>query len=444
MEYIILITITLILSIITYKLFNKDILSPSFIVCVTYFTSALSAFLSKIFNLWNNIELNWFIILIIITGLLSFILGEFITRRVILTIKKRRKIKSEKVNKQLIKISNIKLIIIYLFLIMTFVVIFYQMVEITGINNNIPKMINAYRAKTPLFNNTDATSISTFAMQMYRASELFAYIFIFICINNLLLKDKIKNNIKYIFLIFIPILTSLLISGRTLVFKLVVATIFIAIILYRKIYSRKFKFRTMITTGIIVAIIILPIFYLIMPLIGRKQGADIISYISFYIGSPIPSFNEIMERGELGNNEHFGEETFKGIQSFLNRFELIDYYEPYQKQWINYKELSSNTFTGLKNYYSDFGISGVVICQLLFASLVVVLYNNAKHKNGRAYIIFFMFSATYMIFDQYRVEKLFSSFITLDTVIYVVYMFIILAFLFKDKEDLEKLIKRRK
>ncbi len=442
--YITLIIATAILALISYKLFKKDILSPSFIVSVTYFASIVAAFLAKIFNLWNNEEISFKIVSIIIIGIISFILGEFIIKKTISKLKKKKDI-NEDSNYKIIKISNIKMIIICVFLIITFINIFYQMVNITGISDNIPQMINAYREQTPLFNKEDSTiSIDTFAMQMYRAADLFAVFFIFIIINNLLLKDKIKNNLKYCIPILISIIITLFVSGRTPLVKLFVSGFFMGVMLYRKYYNKEINIKLLLKIGTMLLLGILIIFYLVMPLIGRNQQTNIVNYITFYLGSPIPSFNELMDRGEVGNSEHFGQETFSGIQAFLNRFGLIDYYTPYESQWINFDGLYGNTFSGVRNYYSDFGIFGVIILQILFAIVVTTMYIMAKNNKSKFYMIFFTFFGAYMLIDQYRAEKMFGSFITLDTVIYFVYMIIIYIFLFKDKKDLKKLVNRGK
>ena len=57
MYYLILVLTLLALTILTYYIFNKDILSPSFIVCLTYLISSVCAYVSKVFDLWNYIEL---------------------------------------------------------------------------------------------------------------------------------------------------------------------------------------------------------------------------------------------------------------------------------------------------------------------------------------------------------------------------------------------------
>jgi len=444
MYYLILIIILAIFVLISYRLFNKDFLAPSFIVSVTYLASVSAAYIAKLFNMWNYVDLGLKTTSIVALGVLAFIVGEYITRLIMKKIKRTYKINKEKNTErdEIIKISNIKIVIIYFFLIITFLTIYIQMIQITGITNDIPRMINEYRNLTPLFNNTEkATSINTVAMQMYRASVLFAYIFIYIIINNILLKDKIKNNIKYFIPIVIIAITSFFIAGRTDFIRMVVAALFLGIMLYKKVYPKRLKIKNLLTIGIVAVIIILPLFYIIMPLIGRNQVDNFWDYITFYIGSPVPSLNEIIARNEVGNSQHFGQETFKGIQGILSRFNLIDYYEPYQRQWISFNGLSSNIFTGLKTYYSDFGISGVILLQIMFSSLVSMLYMVAKHKKNKVYLIFYIFSCSYMILDQYRLEKLFSSFLSIDTIIYTVYLLIILFYMFKNKDDLKEIIK---
>ena len=78
---------------------------------------------------------------------------------------------------------------------------------------------------------------------------------------------------------------------------------------------------------------------------------------------------------------------------------------------------------------------------MLFASVVSILYIIAKHKKNKNYLIFFVFACSHVIIDQYRSEKLFTSFLSMDTIIYTVYLLIILFYMFKNKDDVREIIK---
>ena len=444
MWYIILILVLITLAYIAYKLFDEDYLSPSFMVSVIFLASAIVATLSRLFNMWNYVDLQMEAASITIIGLASFILGEYIARKILNKIydNKTDKTENNKEKTKIISISKIKLTIVYIFIIITLITIYVQMAQITGIWNNIPQMINEYRNGTPLFEGTShSTSISTLAMQMYRASELFAYVFIFIIVNNLVLKDKLKNNIKYSILILLSIFITFLVAGRSSFVKMIIAGLFMFVVLYRK-NNKDLNKKLLLKIILIVGLIAIAIFYLIMPLIGRKQNSNFINYVTFYIGSPIPSLNEIIQRNEVERPEHFGQNTFKGIQRILDKFGIIDYYTPYQREWIGFDTLSSNTFTGIKTYYSDFGVLGIIACQLISAVMFTIIYITIQKKNSIFSLIFYSFFLMTII-DQYRSEKFFTSFITIDTVIYSIYLFLITKFLFEDLESIKYFIGRR-
>lgn len=441
MYYIVLSIALTSLLIISYFIFEKDILSPSVITCCIYLISTIIAGFSKLFDLWNFVEIKDTTVMLIFVGVLSFIIGEYITRRINKMRKKKESLGAEnKENKKgkIIDLSIIKIMCTYIFFVATLIIIYLEMAKITGIYGNISQMINAYRNDSPLFNSDNNTiSVSTFAMQLYRMSEILAAILIYIVINNLVLKDKIKNNIKYLIGILIACIITLLLSGRSALVKFIIEAIIIYIIQYHKYQKEKIKKKVIAKFLVIGIAIILPIFYIIMPLIGRSQESNFVSYMTFYLGSPIPSLDEIIQRGEIGNNKYFGQETFLGIESILDRLGVIDYYTPYQRQWIGFNNLSSNVFTGIKSYYSDFGILGIIICQILFAGVFTQLYINAKNNKKAIYTIFYAFNAI-MIVDQYRSEKLFARFLSLDTIIYTIYLIIAMKILFKKEKIVKK------
>lgn len=445
MSYIILIFFTAIMMVLSYLVFKKDIITPSFIVCGTYFFSVFSAYIAKIFKLWNYVDLQPISVIIVIVGVASFVLGEYIIRKKIIMNKKNGLIseflKKDIIVSKIIHISNIKYLIITGFVISCLIIIYCQLIKITGISNNIPLMINSYRESTPLFNNsTKSTSISTFAMQLYRISEIIAIVFMYIIINNIICKDKLLKNAKYVIPIFCFIATSLLIAGRSALIRLIIAGVFLTLLLMKKYYHKKLNYKKIFLYGMIIIILLVPLFYCIMPLIGRNQRTNIIEYVSFYVGSPVPSLNELIVRDELGHSNFWGEETFKGIQAFLSKVNIIQNYSPYQNQWISFKNLSNNTFTGLKTYYSDFGIIGVFVCQILFAFLLTILYILARHNNKKIFLLLWGMYGTKMVMDQYRVEELFSNLFNYETVIYLIYMIIVVNFVFNNEKKRRRLL----
>jgi oligosaccharide repeat unit polymerase len=430
MYYLLLIICLLCLTIFSYIYFKKDIIDPSFIVCLTYFVSTLTAYISYLLNMWNFVNIKFNTFLIVIIGVLSFVTSEVIIKKI---FSKHSKI-STKINNnenyKIIKIAPIKIAFIIIFLILTFIIIFIQVRNITG-EKSIAAMINKYRYLTPLFNNTDSvTSIDTFAAQIYRISEMVSLIFLYIIVNNIILKDKLKNNIPYIFGIMIFLMISLLISGRSTMIQLFIESIFMFYILYIKIFDKPFPINKIKKIILIFLIIILPSFYAIMPIIGRKQNTSFINYMTFYVGSPVPALDEIITRNEVGKSIYFGEETFTGIENVLNRLGIINYYSPFQKQWINFRGLPNNIFTGLKPYYSDFGLPGVIILQSLFSIITTLFYLKIRNNNNKILFLAYIFFFSYSIVDSFRLEKLFATIISMYTIIYLIYLFIVYWFIF--------------
>ena len=115
--------------------------------------------------------------------------------------------------------------IVILFVFLTLVFLYYNMAKLTGEYTNIPKMISEYRMGSMFSNAGKILKLNFFVTQMYRCIEIIGYIFIFILVNNMILKSKLKDNSWNVFIILLVAFISLFISGRTLIIKYIVAFI---------------------------------------------------------------------------------------------------------------------------------------------------------------------------------------------------------------------------
>lgn len=431
MNYILLMLILLVLVFFAYNVFEKDAFSPSVILIVCYFVSCLMAYLATLFNSWNNIiNIKFSTLLYIFFGVLFFCIGEFVIRLII-----KRKSNSKKINIMTIfNIPKLKIIILYLFVIITGIMMYLNLANLTGEYTNIPKMINDFRNSSLFVSDGEGLKLNFIVMQMYRCIEIIAIILLYIVTKNIILKDSIKNNLKNIILIILISFVTLFISGRSSIVKFVVAFIFFWTILYYKKNKTNINIKKMLKLICICCIIGLPIFYLLLNFLGRQNNFNFFDYVTFYLGNPIPSFQYYLDNFSNKSISGFGQETFVGIQGILTKLNISIQYNLNDHVWVNFGNgLYSNVYTGLKVYFADFGFFGILICQFISGLVFSIIYLFAKLKDNPRFLIFFGMICMYYV-DSYRSEKLFNSFISLNTIIYIVYMIIITCFVFDNKK----------
>lgn len=435
MLYLVLSIVLFLLAGIFYFKYKADILSISVLTALVYGVSSLGAFMATATNSWNYQQLHPMTAGIIILGVTALYFGEKFSRKLRFKISNKDKtIDLENYEHKPIRIDFLKTLICILFVIITILLIFTNMKQLTG-ESSISTVINSYRSSSEIFNNEAAIQnikINTLYMIMYRMCEIIGLIYIYIIIRNKL--AKYKNNPSSIILIILCILLTFLLSGRSGFMRYLIEALVIWLILYRK--KKPLKIVKFVRIMIKAAIIILPLFYLILPLLGRSTSATWWDYLSFYVGSPIASFDVLIEKG-LAHSQNFGALTLKGMQGILSKIGLYNSYSNYASKWVYFKTgLSSNVFTSMYAPFVDFGLSGVIICQFLFGYIFTKLYLNAKENINVRYLLIYAFFAN-LIIDQFRSEKLFTSFFSYNTLIYLI-LIIIISFLILGNKVIKK------
>lgn len=423
--YILLIIFLLFSSIFTYKKF-KDFFSPSFLMSFAYLISSIFALLTRIFSFWNDINLTFKTFLIIFLGIGATIIGELFARKMV-KIKEKKLIKKEEKH---IRFSIIINILMTIFIIFSFIAIYHKMASVTGIYDDISKMINVYHNGSILYNKDGVIyTIGTFLTQFYRLCIVLGYILIYVVSYNYCKKDKIKNNILYLLLITIISFLSLIYAGRTQIITYIMSFIF-DIFMIKGIHKFKNISKKNYIQLSIIFLAIMFAFFMSLPLLGRNSKFNAVEYISFYVGNPIPSLEKAIDTNLFKESKYFGENTFKGPQRILYKFGLIETYDGYQHNWLHFDNgYHNNVFTGLSSYYIDFGYIGIFILSFISGicvSLFYLLVN--KYKN---YFTIPLYSIYFFgIINQFRAEFLFSNLITLDTFLNILYLATVVFVLF--------------
>lgn len=414
--YIMLLVCIFIILILAYKTFNKDLLSPTLISAAIFLLGTIFAIIGRIS--WNRVnELSVLVIVIIPLGLISFFLGELIARK----YKIKNMYKFNIINKIEEK-NNITTIVLFLclfFVIITTVLLLLEIKKICAYygfySKNISELLAFYRTKTELFSTSltqENISVSFIVKQMKKISEVINIVISFLFIRRFInkeLKNNILNTILLFFIMFVGLIQTFLNSGgRSILMHFLVAYLIMYMLnLIEKNKNRNTSNIKLIMQMGCIAIVIFVIFYAILPLVGRSSSYKFVDYITFYIGSPIPSFSTFIEKN-AGLNQQIGSETFSSIYYMLNRFGIIKYSKPFTLEWLSFSDgLASNVYTSMRCYYHDFGILGVIVLQFIFGYVYTKFYLKAKNSKLNLWKMIYAYYA-YILIDQIRTEQFYG------------------------------------
>jgi len=431
MSYFILIVILVVILYLIYKLYH-DFLSPSFAYTAFMLVGVVAAFIGLLY--WNNItNLKFITMMIILVSVLSFCVCEFLARKFYKKFFNKKDL--EKKEKQEYTIEWWKIILEILFVLVTTILLYNEIKRIAILggyeSGGFGVMVGKYRELSALFSTDiikNGQGINIIVSQMRKICEVLCFINIFLLVRNFVDRKKNLRNFGYLFIILLSFFLSLLTAGRMQMLIYCVSAIFIFIVLKLKNNSFGDLIKKYLKWFVALGVVVISGFYLMLPLSGRKTDTNIVSYMSFYLGTSIPSLDIYLSRG-IPETQFFGEETLRGIQTVLFKLKLSDYIQPVSKEWITFNDengqlLQSNVFTSGKRYYHDFGWGGIVACQMIFSFVFTLMYLIAL-KSKKPIPIIFMSMYYFMILDQVRDDLFFSDFVHINTIFKFAMLFII-------------------
>ena len=245
-----------------------------------------------------------------------------------------------------------------------------------------------------------------------------------------------KKQLFFSILLFVTMVTYVLITsgGRgDLLFKLFSLVYGAYIIAYKKGMKVYQLNRVFLTTGVILLLVMLPVFFYSSALVGRKTDSNMIDYISFYWGCGIPSLELKLQSGIA---EHaFGQNVFYGIHTLLYKLKITDQLEGYANDWAAFGVFRSNVYTAWYRYYADFGMIGVVFFSSVYGYAATWLHQKAKYSDS-LFILCILCTWSYSIFDLNRDDYLFGQFLGTNPIIVLVLILITAWWIFRPNRPL--------
>ncbi len=451
MSYIVLIIVFSLISLFIIKK-NNDILRPQVVYALSMLICIICAFIGLFF--WNDVKnLKLLTIIIILVSFFSFIFGCFICdylfERKSIELKNNNFIKKRfnkflKLNKRQKYDLKIYFIIFEIIFVLITIILMYKEVRrisfLAGYDGNgFSNMISKFRELSILYTTEfveNGQGISFSVSQMRKICEVLCAFNIFLIVNTVINKYKIDYKFYlYLIIVFLCIILSIFTGGRMQLFIYILSFAFLYLFIKHE-ESKSYKFiRIHIKKIIVICLLILGSFYVLLPLSGRSTKTNIVSYMSFYFGTSIPSLNKYIDM-DHDKPKYFGEETLRGIHTVLYKLKIANNITPISKEWVVYKDgknndLSSNIFTSAKRYYHDFGFIGIIICQLIFGFVFSFMHYLAKKSN---FILTFYSMYFYICVDQIRDELFFADFIHIN----MIFKFVIMLLLFSTLSVIKK------
>lgn len=408
---------------VLWILFDRDLMAPAFIFCVMYTFSIGSALINR--KRWG-LEISVKTFTIYTVGLLIFILVN-LTCKYIFSKDRQVFLKSESI--QRININYTFTLVLVVISIITIYMWIKNVKIIAGVSVSLGQIMEAYRLKTSYSVNADV-SMPGYITQLAKIVIASGYVYGFIFINNVLSKDFKRRDILLLIPVLLYVIMSIYDSNR-LNFLQIAATF---VVYYYLLASTDSNFNKkagkFLCKLLILFSLLLLVFYSVRLLVGREGSKDtgLIEYITMYSGGPLKLFDMFI-RDPIHSTDVWGKETFISLNGNLNDLGIINI-----PKYLGHKEFRSyngiglgNVYSAYREWYADFGMTGVVVLQSIFATFFSIFYYTLKSvgytKHRFALIMYGYMAAT--IFLHPIDDQFFRMFVSIGFLIYVVIFYAI-------------------
>ena len=376
--------------IIAFYISNKNIMSPSVLLCTGYLLSAICCLMNK--KMWNvSIHFNTYLLLNI--GIISFLGGQLIYEYN--NWKRNRKVEQKEYSFKYLKISKYRTLVLLLINLLVLFVYYRTILNIVGNNySSFSDVMNVFKKKIT-YENIEVPFIS---VQLVKISKAISYVLLFVIINNYFYNKKI--DFFQIVPILIYILTTFLVGGRIQLISFIVASLFLVYFNWNKkngfTLNLSVKFLKILVISFAIFVVI---FYFAKNIVGRTTNRNMFEYITEYIGGSIQLLDEYMNEDSL-LIDNGRVETFPGIVQSLQKIGFMKNINA--KKQLEFRHVINNmylgnVYTSLSRVYNDYGYGGIILIQFMYSYIFTGLYYGIKKNSKYTYnnifgMIFYSYS----------------------------------------------------
>lgn len=375
-----LFVLEIILFLIAFMITNRDILSPSCTMSAMFIVSTLFTIINA--NKWN-VEFSFESLLILISGILTFILTEGFCK----SIWSKQNIYEENLINSSVEIRNWIVVVLVIFNLFVSFWYFSEIRKIVGSTSSIGLMFSTYRnLGVSGLEGRASESVGGILNQLIKITKATGYVGVFIIISNILNAGKRKS--RQNILLFVLCLTSLLpvvmIASRGGILMYFSNALIIFYILWHQKngWHRNLSWK-IIRFGIVAIVAGIPLFYYSAFLMGRKNTYGVLEYVSTYIGGSVALFNSYVLNPIP--RIQFGEETLINLKKIVNALGFGSTSISYNLESRDLGLLRSNVYTFFRRPLHDFGLFGMYLFTVLVALLFCWMYY--KKIKGRDRLI---------------------------------------------------------
>lgn len=412
---------------INYKIADGDIFNPAVIVSSMF---CIFAFLCGIANIFIGIDIeNEVTIIVIMLGMSIFTIFNYFTRNSQHLIEKK-----EQTNKNISPIWGIMGICCTSMAIYVNYNYIIEFASAYGVGGDFFESMVKYKIIMTFHDSDDILVYSPWYRGVLMAvSSCFAYLAIYI-----FMRKKVfcgKFDLIYSTNILLYILLSFMGGGRSEVFRIITAAMFMWYIFYRTKQGNNFNVKKVLVKFAFIMLLVSLAFIGFVFIVGRTN-ADldfeyIIMALFIYAGAPIFNLDIYLGNPWQQTQGIFGEITFIKLINWIGRtFEISSLVYKYDLPFLSYQNYNlGNVYTTFYAFIYDFGLVGVVVLTGIMAAICMWLYNKVMTaKKTESNINFIVICYAYLVNDLIMLSfsnRFFETIANVGTLYRFVFLYIL-------------------
>lgn len=390
---ILLICITVFFLLIGYFISHADIFSPLCVFCEMFLIMEL---MCLVFSKMYDVKLHEKTVIVISIGMTVFCAVS-----VWFYFKGNCDRKYNLYCHDCITISSI---VQFVFVLLEVMVIFYRIQYILDVVSSYGYNGMSALAAAGKFHDITLFDYENFAQKKIPASKIFtwgsvfttayAYILIYVLINNLRIKKKVEVVQILYFILFS--FDQILSGGRTSLFRVITAFLIVFVICFGiNKQNNFFKILFKIAVAILFIVFVLLGVNVILNRSGDTTFNDTLKILYIYIGAPLQNLDTYLQ-GTRSKPKLFGSQIFRNIYVYIgNKFGINKLIYSLDIPFLRHNGLDTgNVYTTFYQFYYDFGYWGVVIL-----TAIISLFYNFTYKKVNRYAPLLLIIYSYLFND---------------------------------------------